>query len=115
MWEDKLIDELDDAKKTVHMNTYYKFYSDSLGKEVNVKNSFWYNLYKYSDSISKNKLGNMNVEESLKTLYSIKNSNLFFKFAVFLKQTFHSHKFLTNFFLQCVTINFNQHRDIFVS
>lgn len=79
MWEDKLIDELDDAKKTVHMNTYYKFYSDSLGKEVNVKNSFWYNLYKNSDSISKNKLGNMNVEESLKTLYSIKSSNLFSK------------------------------------
>ena len=79
MWEDKLLDELDDAKKTVHMNTYYKFYSDSLGKEVNVKNSFWYNLYKHSDSISKNKLGNMNVEESLKTLYSIKNSNLFLK------------------------------------
>ena len=79
MWEDKLIDELDDTKKTVHMNTYYKFYSDSLGKEVNVKNSFWYNLYKHSDSISKNKLGNMNVEESLKTLYSIKSSNLFSK------------------------------------
>lgn len=79
MWEDKLIDELGDAKKTVHMNTYYKFYSDSLGKEVNVKNSFWYNLYKHSDSISKNKLGNMDIEESLKTLYSIKNSNLFSK------------------------------------
>ena len=79
MWEDKLIDELGDAKKTVHMNTYYKFYSDSLGKEVNVKNSFWYNLYKHSDSISKNKLGNMTIEESLKTLYSIKSSNLFSK------------------------------------
>lgn len=79
MWEDKLIDELGDAKKTVHMNTYYKFYSDSLGKEVNVKNSFWYNLYKHSDNISKNKLGNMTIEESLKTLYSIKSSNLFSK------------------------------------
>ena len=79
MWEDKLIDELGDAKKTVHMNTYYKFYSDSLGKEVNVKNGFWYNLYKHSDSIAKNKLGNMTTEETLKTLYSIKGSDVFSK------------------------------------
>ena len=79
MWEDKLIDELGDAKKTVHMNTYYKFYSDSLGKEVNVKNGFWYNLYKHSDSIAKNKLGNMSIEETLKTLYSIKGSDVFSK------------------------------------
>ena len=79
MWEDKLIDELDDARKTVHMNTYYKFYSDSLGKEVNVKNSFWYKLYKHSDSIAKNKLGNMSTEETLKTLYSIKGSDIFSK------------------------------------
>ena len=79
MWEDKLIDELGDAKKIVHMNTYYKFYSDSLGKEVNVKNGFWYNLYKHSDSIAKNKLGNMSTEETLKTLYSIKGSDVFSK------------------------------------
>lgn len=79
MWEDKLIDELDDARKIVHMNTYYKFYSDSLGKEVNVKNSFWYKLYKHSDTIAKNKLGNMSTEETLKTLYSIKSSDVFSK------------------------------------
>ncbi len=61
-----------------------------------------------------NKIGSIISIVDLPTT-NIIESKIVVQFAVFLQQTFHSHKLLTNFFLQGVTINVNQHGDIFMS